>query len=87
MTTDRQLQAQVSALQQDVKKLHALLRSVADKVGVVADAAPKHVVGDDGRVFVPSTGWTGSTAPSTGAPLERDEALAVVRELRASRTT
>lgn len=83
MATAGTVASQVTALHQEVRELRRIIEAMADSIGIAVAEAPRHAVGDDGEVFVPGTGWTGSGAPEAESDtVDRTEALANVRELR-----
>lgn len=82
MATRETVAAQVHALHVEVRQMHDLLRLVADRIGLEAAAPARHEVRDDGAVFIPGTGWTGSSSAPDSELVDTDAALANVRDIR-----
>lgn len=83
MATRETVAAQVTTLHKEVREMHDLLRLIADRIGLEAAPPARHEVRDDGAVFLPGTGWTGThTEPDAGEMVDRVAALQNVRDIR-----
>lgn len=68
--TNKELARKLSALESQLTELRRLVLALPAQI-VKAEPKPEGVtVNDDGRMFIPGTGWTGPTSRPVIAPVE-----------------
>lgn len=86
MATRETIAAQITTLHTEVRQLHALMARIAERLAIDVPPTARHEASTDGRVFIPGTGWTGTTPAHVDDELPTNDRGAPVVDLDSART-